>query len=208
MTTQTAQTRKPLAQRKAAEIEAIMKKYPSRRSAVMPVLFLAQEEEGWISEETLHEVAEICGIHPSEVQEITSFYLMYHREPVGKYVLWVCGTLPCALCGADGLFDYLKETLEVDLDEVTPDGLFTIKRIECLGACSEAPLMLINNTLQTNLTREKVDDLLERCRQGEDFSNNITNSNSGLGRKKPKKKAGKKSKSKAKSKSGTENKAE
>lgn len=200
MTTQTAEARKPLAQRKAAEIEAIMKKYPSRRSAVMPVLFLAQEEEGWISEATLHEVAAICGIHPSEVQEVTSFYTMYHREPVGKYVLWVCGTLPCALCGADGLFNYLQEKLGVGMDEVTPDGNFTIKRMECLGACSEAPLMLLNNTMATNLTRAKVDELLERCRQGEDFSGGITNSNAGPGRKQLKAKSKSKPKTKAKSK--------
>lgn len=204
MTTPTAVSRKPLAQRKAAEIEAIMKKYPSRRSAVMPVLFLAQEEEGWISEETLHEIAEICGIHPSEVQEVTSFYTMYHREPVGKYVLWVCGTLPCALCGADGLFKYLQEKLGVGIDEVTPDGLFTIKRMECLGACSEAPLLLLNNTMATNLTRTKVDELLERCRKGEDFSNNVTNSNPGVGRTKPKAKAKAGSKAKTKTKSKAE----
>lgn len=180
MTPRTATARKPLAQRKAAQIEAIMKKYPSRRSAAMPVLFLVQEEDGWISEESIHEVAEICGIHASEVQEIISFYTMYHREPVGKYVLWVCGTLPCALCGADGLIAYLKEQLGVGMDEVTPDGLFTIKRMECLGACSEAPLLLINNTMQTKLTRAKVDELIARCRKGEDFSNNATNSNSGI----------------------------
>lgn len=185
MTSPAATDRQPLAVRRAAEIEAIMKKYPSRQSAVMPLLFLVQEEDGWISDEAVHEVAEICGVHPSEVQEVTSFYTMYHREPVGKYVLWVCGTLPCALCGADGLFAYLKEKLQVGMDEVTPDGLFTIKRMECLGACSEAPLMLLGNTMQTKLTRAKVDELIERCRKGEDFSNNMTNSNAGAGRKKP-----------------------
>jgi NADH-quinone oxidoreductase subunit E len=183
MTPKSGTTGKPLAQRKAAEIAAIMKKYPSRRSAVMPVLFLVQEEEGWIPEPAIHEVAEICGIHPSEVQEIISFYTMYHREPVGKYVMWVCGTLPCALCGAEGLRSYLKEKLGVGLDEMTPDGLFTIKHMECLGACSEAPLMLLNNTMQTKLTRAKVDELIERCRKGEDFSNRATNSNAGLKKK-------------------------
>lgn len=192
MTSATATARKPLAKRKAAEIEAILKKYPSRRSGVMPILFLVQEEDGWISDEAVHEVAEICGVHPSEVEEVCSFYTMYHREPVGKYVLWVCGTLPCALCGADGLIAYLKEKLGVGMDEVTPDGLFTIKRMECLGACSEAPLLLVNNTMQMNLTRAKVDELLERCRNGDDFSNNVTNSNSGV------KPARRKSKGKAK----------
>jgi NADH-quinone oxidoreductase subunit E len=202
MTAPTTTERRSLAQRKATEIAAIMAKYPSRRSAVMPVLFLVQEEDGWVSDESLHEVAEVCGVHPSEVQEVTSFYTMFHREPVGKYVLWVCGTLPCALCGADGLFTYLKETLKVEMDEVTPDGLFTIKRIECLGACSEAPLMLINNTLHTKLTQAKVNDLLEQCRKGADFSNGITNSNALRigGKKTAKAKAGSKAGSKRKAK--------
>lgn len=156
-----------LKERRALEIEAIMKKYPTRRSGVMDVLYFVQEEHGWIPPDTMPEVAEICGMEPSEVMEMVSFYTLYHRHPVGKNVFWVCGTLPCALCGADGLMDYLREKLGVGIDEVTPDGLFTIKRIECLGACSEAPLMLVNKKIATKLTRAKVDEIVARCRQGE-----------------------------------------
>lgn len=154
----------PLAQRRAAEIEKIMARYPVRRSGVMAVLYLAQRDLGWITPEAMEEVAEICDMQPSEVMEMVSFYTMYHRKPVGKCVLWVCGTLPCALCGAEGLVDYLKEKTGADVDEVSADGLFTIKRAECLGACSEAPLMLVNDKLETKLTRKKVDQILAAWR--------------------------------------------
>lgn len=157
---------KPLKERKAIEIEAIMKKYPIRRSGVMDLLWLVQEENGWITEEAMEEIAEVCEMQPSEVMEMVTFYTMYHRRPVGKNVFWVCGTLPCALCGSDGLIQYLKEKLNVEMDEVTEDGLFTIKRAECLGACSEAPLMLVNKKMATKLTRAKVDEIIDRCRAG------------------------------------------
>lgn len=168
-TTQVA-SRAPLAEVKAEAIATEMAKYPSPRSAVMALLFMVQELDGHITPPAVAEVAEICGMQPSEVSEVVTFYTMYFRDPVGKNILWVCGTLPCALCGADGLFDYLKEKLGVGLDEVTPDGLFTIKRMECLGACSEAPLMLINEKMATKLNRAKVDELIERMRNGETWS--------------------------------------
>ena len=157
----------PLMERKAVEIEAIMKKYPDRRSGAMAVLWLVQDDAGWISAEAMEEVAEICEMQPSEVLELVTFYTMYHRQPVGKYVFGVCGTLPCALCGSDGLIEYLKEKLGVDPGEISEDGLFTIKRMECLGACDEAPLMLVNKRLASKLTRRSVDEIILRCRQGE-----------------------------------------
>jgi len=164
--------RGPLAEVKAKEIATEMAKYPRPRSAVMALLFMVQELDGHITPPAVEEVAEICGMQPSEVSEVVTFYTMYFREPVGKNIMWVCGTLPCALCGADGLFDYLKEKLGVGMDEVTPDGLFTIKRMECLGACSEAPLMLINEKMATKLNRAKVDEIIERVRNGEKWSDN------------------------------------
>lgn len=157
----------PLKERRKAEIDAIMAKYPVKRSGVMALLHLVQGDEGWISPEAMAEIAEICQMQPSEVMEMVSFYTMYHRRPVGKYVLWVCGTLPCALCGSDGLIDYLKRQTGAGMDEVSPDGVFTIKRAECLGACSEAPLMLVNDKMEIRLTRAKVDEILRLCRAGE-----------------------------------------
>lgn len=153
-------------ERHASAIEKIMSKYPVRRSGVMDVLYLVQDEQGWISPDVMPEIAEICDMEPSEVMEMVSFYTMYHRKPVGKHVLWVCGTLPCALCGSDGLMKYLQEKLGCGMDTVSPDGNFTIKRAECLGACSEAPLLLVDGQMQTHLTRAKVDDMLERLKSG------------------------------------------
>lgn len=153
-------------ERHSGAIEKIMSKYPIRRSGVMDVLYLVQDEQGWISPDVMPEIAEICDMEPSEVMEMVSFYTMYHRKPVGKHVLWVCGTLPCALCGSDGLMKYLQEKLGCGMDTVSPDGNFTIKRAECLGACSEAPLLLVDGQMQTHLTRAKVDDMIERLKSG------------------------------------------
>ena len=164
--TSTTGARPPLKIRRAADIDAALRKYPTRRSAVMDILYMVQEDDGWVSPAAMEEVAEICHMLPSQVEEMVTFYMMYHRRPVGRHVLAVCGTLPCALCGAAGLLAYLQERLGVGIDEITPDGLFTIKRVECLGACSEAPLMLVNRTLACRLTRQRVDEWIERCRRG------------------------------------------
>ncbi|HOE95864.1 MAG TPA: NADH-quinone oxidoreductase subunit NuoE [Candidatus Sumerlaeota bacterium] len=153
-------------ERHGAAIAELERKYPTRRSLLLPVLWLIQEEDGWISAETMEEAAEICECTTAEVMEVVSFYQMYNRAPVGKYVLGICGTLPCALCAADGLYEYLKEKLGIGWNETTADGLFTIQRRECLGACSEAPVMLVNQETETRLTRAKVDGILEECRQG------------------------------------------
>jgi NADH-quinone oxidoreductase subunit E len=147
-------------------IDALAENYPDRRSMLLPILWFIQEEEGWISGESMAETAEICECTLAQVMEVVSFYVMYNRQPVGKYVLGICATLPCALCGSDGLYDYLNEKLEIGWDETAGDGLFTIQRRECLGACSEAPVMLVNRVLESKLTRASVDQILEECRSG------------------------------------------
>ena len=147
-------------------IDALAKSYPTRLSLMLPVLWLVQEEDGWIVPDAMEEVAAICECTTAMVMEVVSFYQMYHRAAVGKYVLGLCGTLPCALVGADGLYAYLKEKLGIGWNETTDDGLFTIERRECMGACSEAPVMLVNQTLETKLTCEKVDQIIEECRAG------------------------------------------
>ncbi len=146
------------------QIEKIMSHYPTRRSGMLPVLWLVQRKLGWVPETVYAEVAECVGATETEVQEVVSFYTMFQRKPVGKYTLQVCKTLPCALVGGLGMRDYLLQRLKVKLNETTPDGLFTVQEVECLGACSEAPLMLVNETLETRLTPEKVELILERCR--------------------------------------------
>jgi NADH-quinone oxidoreductase subunit E len=156
-----------VAERHRDAIETLRAKYPTRRSLLLPVLWLIQEEDGWISSECMDEAAEICDCTRAEVMEVVSFYQMYNREPVGKYVLGICATLPCALCGSDGLYDYLNEKLEgIGWNGTTDDGLFTIQRRECLGACDVAPVMLVNQKIETKLTRAKVDLILEECRAG------------------------------------------
>lgn len=155
-----------LYRRRKADIDAILARFPQRRSGLMPLLWLVQDEAGWISPEAMAQVAEICDCTPAEAGEVASFYQMYHRQPVGRYVLGICGTLPCALCAADGLYDTLSAKLGIKWNETTPDGMFTIERRECLGACSEAPVMLVNRELETKLTREKMDRILEECRAG------------------------------------------
>ena len=147
-------------------LDRLFEKFPNRRSALMPILWIIQEEDGWISPELMEEAARICECTPAEALDVASFYQMYNRRPVGKFVLGVCGTLPCALCGSDGLYDYLKEKLGIGWNETTTDGQFTIQRRECLGACSEAPVMLVNDALEIKLTRAKVDQILEECRAG------------------------------------------
>lgn len=164
-------TKPPLAEndlyrRRKADIDLILGRYPTRMSALMPILWMIQEEDGWIGDELMAQAGEICAVTPAEVLDCVSFYQMYHRAPVGKYVLGICATLPCALKAADGLYAYLNEKLGIAWGETTKDGLFTIERRECLGACSEAPVMLVNQELETKLTREKIDRILAECRQG------------------------------------------
>jgi NADH-quinone oxidoreductase subunit E len=148
------------------EIAAIMARYPSdrRRSGMIPLLWAVQRKLGHVPHDAYPEIANYVGSTAAEVEEAVTFYTMFHRQPVGRFVLQVCKTLPCALCGGLGLSGYLRERLGVGLEETTSDGLFMIQEVECLGACSEAPLMLVNEKLETKLTREKVDRVLDECR--------------------------------------------
>jgi len=146
-------------------IDTIMRRYPDRRSAIIPLLWEAQHADGYVTEETVFEVAELCEVTPTEVMEVITFYTMFNQRPVGRYLLSVCETLSCAICGGVGLVHYLEEKLNIKKGETTPDGLFTIQTVECIGACTEAPAMMINETLHGKLTRATVDQLLGECRK-------------------------------------------
>ena len=150
------------------EIEAIKGRYPQgkHKSALLPVLHLAQEEHGWLPIEVMNEVAEVLDIHPIEVYEVATFYSMFHVKPVGKYVLEICRTGPCCLVGAENLIQYLKDKLNVEEGEVTEDGLFTIKPVECLASCGTGPVLQIgpDYLYHENLTEEKIDSLIESLR--------------------------------------------
>jgi len=138
------------------------------KSALLPALHFAQAEYGWLSPETMDQVAEIIGIKPIEVYEVATFYTMFHLKPVGKYVLEVCRTSPCCLNGAENIIQHLCKKLNIEIGETSSDGLFTVKTVECLAACGMAPVLQIgpDYTYYENLTEEKVDHLLADLAQG------------------------------------------
>ncbi|WP_274571981.1 NADH-quinone oxidoreductase subunit NuoE [Neisseria leonii] len=129
------------------QIDTELAKYPAdqRRSAIMGALRIAQTEKGWLSVETIEYVAGYVGIPPAAAYEVATFYNMYDLAPVGKYKLTVCTNLPCALRGGVDAADYLKSKLGIGFGETTPDGRFTLLEGECMGACGDAPVMLLNN---------------------------------------------------------------
>ena len=150
-----------LSEQAKAEINKIRGKYPDPRSAGMPALAIAQRERGWLSPETLAEVAEFLDMPPAEVEGIASFYTMYRLKPMGKYLIQICTNISCSLLGAEHLAEYLKKKLGVVEGEVTRDGKFTWMQVQCLGSCGTAPVMQINDDYYENLTEAKIDKILK-----------------------------------------------
>jgi NADH-quinone oxidoreductase subunit E len=153
---------------KLNKVKEIMARYPDgkQKSALIPVLHLAQEENGgWLSTEAMDHVAELLSILPIEVYEVATFYTMFNLKPVGKYVFEVCRTGPCMLNGSDNIIEYIKEKLSIKEGETTPDGMFTLKPAECLGACGYAPMMQLGKHYREHLTKEKVDAIIDECRR-------------------------------------------
>ena len=156
-----------LSQDALQKIDREIAKYPAdqKQSAVMGALAIAQMEQGWLSNETMEEVARYLGMAPVAVYEVASFYNMYDLAPVGKYKITVCTNLPCALSGGVHAADYLKQKLGVGFNETTADGKFTLKEGECMGACGDAPVMLVNNVRMCSFMQpEKIDALLGECK--------------------------------------------
>jgi NADH-quinone oxidoreductase subunit E len=153
-----------------AKIDRESAKYPAgeKQSAVMAALAIAQDEHGWLSTEVMDFVAQYLGMPPIAVYEVASFYTMYNLKPVGRCKLTLCTNLPCALQGANVAAEHLKKRLGIGFGETTPDGGFTLKEGECLGACGDAPVMLMNNkTMLSWMTPEKIDALIESQRKPE-----------------------------------------
>lgn len=142
-------------------IQEALKRYPASRAALLPVLWIAQEEFGWISPEVMELVAKRLDLSPAHVYGVATFYTMFHKKPVGKYHLQVCRTLPCALMGCDLLRTHLKEKLGIEEGETTADGRFTLTTVECLASCGTGPAMRVNEKYYEGLTVEKVDEILE-----------------------------------------------
>ncbi|MGV3528336.1 MAG: NADH-quinone oxidoreductase subunit NuoE [Flavisolibacter sp.] len=152
---------------KMAKAREIIARYPEGRqkSALLPLLHLAQEEnEGWLSVEAMDYVAELLQLKSIEVYEVATFYSMYNLKPVGRHIFEVCQTGPCMLNGSDGIIEYIKQKLGINIGETTADGMFTLKTVECLGACGYAPMMQMGKHYKEHLTPEKVDQIIEECR--------------------------------------------
>ena len=146
------------------KIDREIAKYPpdQKQSAVMSALIIAQDEKGWLSSETMDDVARALGMPPVAVYEVATFYSMYNLKPTGKYKLTLCTCLPCGLQGSLAAGDYLREKLGIDFNQTTPDGRFTLKEGECMGACAMAPVILVNNKkMHDCMTNEKLDQLID-----------------------------------------------
>jgi len=149
-------------------IDREVAKFPAdqKQSAVMAALAIAQDETGWLPAEVMQDVADYLGMPAIAVQEVATFYNMYHTKPVGKYKISVCTNLPCALSGGEKAAHYLKHKLGVDYRETTADGQFTLVEGECMGACGDAPVMLVNNkNMCSFMSDEKIDALVEELRK-------------------------------------------
>lgn len=150
-------------QKSLTEIDKIIAQYPKqhKKSALLPVLHVVQKETGWLSPNTMDKVASILEIKPIEVYEVVTFYTMYFTKPVGKYVIDVCQTGPCMICGSEKIVSYIENKLGIKVGETTPDNLFTLRTVECLGACGYAPMLQIEEQYYENLTEEKVDQIIQ-----------------------------------------------
>jgi NADH-quinone oxidoreductase subunit E len=150
-----------------AEMNRVIGLFPEgkEKSAILSVLHLVQDELGWVSVGAMNRVAQILNIEPIEVYEVATFYTMFHLDPVGKNVLEVCRTGPCQLVGSDDLIAYIEEKLEIKVGQTTKDGLFTLKTVECLGACGYATMLMCKYQFYERLTKEKVNEMLDAMRE-------------------------------------------
>ena len=154
---------------KKSEIEAIIARYPNKRSALMPLLHLAQDERGWVADEDLEAIGEILGVTKSVVESVCTFYSLFHRKPMGKYVITVCANITCGLSGAADLTRHLEERLGIKAGETTPDGLITLLVTgECVAACDGAPALQVNLEYCGKVTHERADEIIELIKKGEE----------------------------------------
>jgi NADH-quinone oxidoreductase subunit E len=155
----------PISEAAETELRALAARYPDKRSALLPALAVAQRELGYVTPEAYDWVARVLDTSPTWVASVASFYTMFRKEPAGRYLIQVCTNLSCSLLGAEPLLKYLEQTLGIGVNATTPDGLFTLTTVECLGACASAPVMQINDRYYEHLTRERIDDVLAALRQ-------------------------------------------
>lgn len=142
------------------KIAAILAKYPNKAACLLPVLYVAQEQEGWVSNEAMTAAAAVCEVPEVRAREVATFYTMYNKKPVGKYHVQVCDNISCSLMGSNHIYEYLSKKLGVKAGETTQDARFTLSKVECLGSCGTAPMMQINDQYYEDLVPDKVDAIL------------------------------------------------
>lgn len=150
-----------------AELNRLVARYPEgkQKSALLPALHLAQDSfDGWLPTELMDYIAGLLQIEPIEVYEVASFYSMFNLKPVGKFIFEVCQTGPCMISGSDDIIAYIQKKLDIKPGETTKDGVFTLKLVECLGACGYAPMMQVGKIFREHLTKEKVDSIIAEYR--------------------------------------------
>ncbi len=165
-----AYTRQSIIEDLAGPIAEIVKRYPTRRSAIMPALYLAQEKYDCIDETAYQAISEILDVPEIWVFELASFYTLYNRKEIGKYHLQLCTNVPCMLRGAYDLMDHLQTRLGIKKGETSKDGLFTLTAVECIGSCDVAPAIMFNQTYHNNLSKERLDKILDQLSETEKVS--------------------------------------
>jgi len=148
-----------------ARFADLMARRPTKRSALVPMLLYAQDEVGHVSDEVVAEMARRLDLTELEVRNVVSYYSMLHTRPIGKYSLQVCTNISCMLRGAEQVFEHIEKKLGIGAKQDTPDGLFHLEEVECIGACCWGPAMQVNYEYHENLTPEKVDEILEECKK-------------------------------------------
>src|SRR5687767_15405960 len=147
------------------QLDELMTRYPTKMAALLPALWMVQEDRGWISEAAMAEVAEVLSLTPAYVKGVVTFYTMYHQHPVGRHFVQVCTTSPCNICGAEGVVKaFLEQTGAGDAGATSPDGKWTIVEVECLGACGFATPVLVNDDFLENVTADTVADIVRKYR--------------------------------------------
>ena len=149
-----------LSEKSIQVIKVLLSEFPQKKSVVLPALHIIYHEFGYLDRMAIKQAAEITGVPEIYFDEAASFYTMFPLKPVGRYLIQVCRNISCTLVGAEGLISYLKEKLNIEIGGTTPDGLFTLVTVECLGSCGTGPMMQINDTYYENLTRARVDEIL------------------------------------------------
>ena len=144
------------------EANEILKRYPTKRAALLPVLWLVQEQEGYVPDDAVIYIAQLLDLAPAEVLGVVTFYTMFQKKPIGRHHIQVCTNMCCRLRGADMVLEHLKKRLGVDVGESTPDSKFHLSTVECLGSCGTAPMMQIDNDYYENLDAEKIDKIISK----------------------------------------------